>query len=104
MFVRIRRLVASLLVAALVAVTASPALAGEYYKDYEYDNDPSGVATDALIMRPAGIIAFFLGLGFFVPAAVMTTVVGQPQNIDKSFEALVLRPGRWAFVEPIGNH
>lgn len=104
MFVRIRRLVASLTVAAFVAVLSSPALAGEIYKDYEYDNDPSGVAPDALIMRPAGLVAFFLGLGLFVPAAVMTTVVGQPQNIGKSFDVLVLRPGKWTFVEPIGNH
>ncbi|MCC6641297.1 MAG: hypothetical protein IT386_09070 [Deltaproteobacteria bacterium] len=100
----LRRLVASALLATLLAVFSSPALAGEYYKYYEYDDDPSGVAPDALFMRPAGLIAFVLGLGLFVPAAVMTTVVGQPQNIDKPFETLVLRPGRWTFVDPIGTH
>lgn len=104
MFRPIRHLVASALVAALVALAASPALAGDYYKYYEYDEDPSGVATDALIMRPAGLIAFFFGLGLFIPAAVMTTIVGQPQNIDKPFETLVLKPGKWTFVDPIGTH
>jgi hypothetical protein len=104
MFRRIRRLIASTLVAALVALSASPALAGDYYKYYEYDEDPSGVATDALIMRPVGIVAFALGIGMFIPAAVFTTLVGQPQNLDKPFEALVLKPGKWTFVDPIGTH
>ena len=57
MLARTRRLVASALLAAIVSVHASPALAGEYYKYYEYDDDPSGPAPDALIMRPAGLIA-----------------------------------------------
>ena len=104
MLARTRRLVASALLTAILSVFASPALAGEYYKYYEYDDDPSGPAPDALIMRPAGLIAFVLGLGLFVPAAVMTTVVGQPQNIDKPFEALVLKPGKWTFVDPVGTH
>lgn len=101
---RTRRLAASSLLAAMLTAFASPALAGEYYKYYEYDDDPSGVAPDALFMRPLGLVGFFLGLGLFFPAAVMTTVVGQPQNIDKPFETLVLEPGKWTFVEPIGTH
>jgi len=104
MFLRIRRLIASTLVAAFVALSASPVLAGDYYKYYEYDEDPSGVATDAIIMRPLGLVAFALGIGMFIPAAVFTALVGQPQNIDKPFEALVLKPAKWTFVDPIGTH
>ena len=104
MFRSIRRLAASALVATFVALSASPALAGDYYKYYEYDNDPWGVPQDALIMRPAGMAAFVLGIGMFIPAAVMTTLIGQPQNIDKVFNALVLEPAQWEFVEPIGSH
>jgi hypothetical protein len=104
MFRRIRRLVATALVAALMVLSAGPAAAGTYYKYYEYDSDPSGVIPDALIMRPAGLVAFFLGCGLFVPAAVITTLVGQPQNIDKPFNALVVNPAKWTFVDPIGTH
>ena len=100
----IRRLGASVLVGALVTLAASQATAGNYYKYYEYDDDPSGVAADTLIMRPLGIVAFALGIGMFIPSAVMTTLVGQPQNIDKPFEVFVLKPGKWTFVEPIGTH
>jgi hypothetical protein len=100
----IRRIVATGLVAACMVLAASPATAGTYYKYYEYDDDPSGPAPDALIMRPAGLIATVLGIGLFIPAAVMTTLVGQPQNLDKPFEALVERPAKWTFIDPIGTH
>jgi len=104
MFRSIRRIAASVLLAALVALSASTASAGNYYKYYEYDDDPSGVVPDTLIMRPAGLVSFFLGIGMFIPAAVITTLVGQPQNIDKPFDALVVKPAKWTFVAPIGTH
>jgi hypothetical protein len=104
MFRSLRRIAASALLTAFVALSASTATAGNYYKYYEYDDDPSGVVPDTLIMRPLGIAAFFLGVGLFVPSAAMTILVGQPQNLDKPFEALIIKPGKWTFVAPVGTH
>jgi hypothetical protein len=100
----IRRLAASVLVGALITLAASQATAGNYYKYYEYDDDPAGVIADTLVLRPLAIIAFAMGIGMFIPAAAVTTIVGQPQNIDKPFEAFVLKPGKWVFVDPIATH
>lgn len=104
MFRSIRRLAACALVTTVVAFTASPALAGDYYKYYEYDEDSLGVVPDAMIMRPAGLIAVAMGVGMFIPAAALTTIIGQPQNVEKVFDALVMKPGKWTFVDPIGSH
>ena len=100
----IRRIAAATLVAAAAALPAAPAAAGQYYKYYEYDEDPSGVIPDTLIMRPAGLVAFFTGLGLFFPAAVISTLVGQPQAIPKVFDTYVITPGEWVFVDEIGTH
>lgn len=99
-----RRLATATILASLVVLHASPAAAGKYYKYYEYDSDPSGVIPDTLIMRPAGLVGFFTGLGLFFPAAVISTVVGQPQAIPKVFNSFVIEPGEWVFVDEIGTH
>jgi hypothetical protein len=99
-----RRLVASTLLAAIVAFSASPALAGPYYRYYEYDEDPAGVGADTLVLRPLAIVGFFMGVGLFIPAAVTTLLVGQPQNLDKPFDTFIVRPGKFTFVDPIGSH
>jgi hypothetical protein len=98
------RLVGAALVAAVTSLPAAPAAAGSFYKYYEYDEDPSGVIPDTLIMRPAGLVGFFTGLGLFFPAAVISTIVGQPQAIPKVFDSFVIQPGEWVFVDEIGTH
>jgi hypothetical protein len=100
----VRRIAAVALLTAAATLPAAPAAAGQFYKYYEYDEDPSGVIGDTLIMRPAGLVGFFTGLGLFFPAAVISTVVGQPQAIPKVFDSFVIQPGEWVFVDEIGTH
>ena len=105
---RVRSLVATALVATVTALSATPALASDWGdRDYlytEYDTDPAGVGPDTLILRPLGIVAFFAGLGLFVPAAVITVITGHPTELDKPLYTFVERPGEYVFIDPIGSH
>ena len=93
----------SKLAAALVAASllASPALADQTYSDVEASFVSDSM--DLIVMRPMGLIALGIGSVLWLPAAAMTAAV-QPSEIKKPTEALILRPYRYVFEEPIGEH
>ena len=98
MSARIRRLVAALAVALVISSPATTALA---YSSDENANTP--VVFDAMIVRPLGIVTFILGTSLFC-AALPLVLVTRPTDIDKPFDALVIKPARFVWVDDLGGH
>jgi hypothetical protein len=89
---------AALLAAALLA---SPTLANQEFTDVEASHTSD--AFDLLVMRPIGLIGLGIGSVLWLPAAAMTAAV-QPSEMHKPTEALVMKPYRYVFQDPIGSH
>lgn len=95
--------IASKFAAALVAAAllASPTLANQEFTDVEASHTSD--AFDLLVMRPIGLIGLGIGSVLWLPAAAMTAAV-QPSEMHKPTEALVMKPYRYVFQDPIGSH
>ena len=89
--------------AALVAASllASPVVAEQTYSDVEASFVSDSM--DLIVMRPMGLIALGIGAVLWLPAAAMTAAV-QPSEIKKPTEALIMKPYRYVFEDPIGEH
>jgi hypothetical protein len=91
----------TLAAAVAVAFLAGPALADQQFTDVEASH--TGPAFDALVMRPIGLIGLGIGAILWLPAAAMTAAVN-PSEVAKPTEALVMKPYRYVFQDPIGSH
>jgi hypothetical protein len=100
MFTRARTIVVALVTAALLLGHAAPAVA--LTDDYAREHSVP-VLFDALFLRPTGLIMTALGLGFS-PLPMAICAVTRPTDILKPFKALVIRPARYTFVDPLGMH
>jgi hypothetical protein len=91
------------LAAAMVAsaLLASPMLATQEFNDVEASHVSDSF--DLIVMRPVGLIGLGLGAALWVPAAAMAAIV-KPSEIMKPTEALILKPYRYVFSDPIGSH
>ncbi len=94
----VSKLAAALVAAALIT---TPAFAGQEFADVEASH--VGDTMDLLVMRPLGLVALGIGSVLWLPAAAMTAAV-QPSEIKKPTEALILKPYRYVFDDPIGEH
>jgi hypothetical protein len=90
---------ASAVVAA--ALLSSPALAGQEFTDVEASHVSDSF--DLIVMRPVGLIGLGIGAVLWLPAAGMAALV-QPSEIKKPTEALIMKPYRYVFSDPIGSH
>jgi hypothetical protein len=96
------RNVNKLLAASVAAIfLASSALASQEFSNVEASN--ASPMFDVLVMRPVGLIGLAFGAVLFVPAAAMTLAI-QPTEIGKPTEALIKKPFRYVFSDPIGSH
>ena len=99
---RIRKLTAALGVAAIVMSAASPALA---FKDEGLTAREKSVPVvfDAMVLRPLGLV---LPAGGAVLAVIPTAFVAmtRPTDIVKPLNALVAKPFRYTFMDPLGEH
>ncbi len=94
----IRRALVAGIATLLLCTTAIPASAG--YKD---EATTAPVIFDVLIMRPVGFVALGLGTGLFV-VSLPIVAVSRPQDIGKPFNRLVVRPCRFLWSDPLGEH
>jgi hypothetical protein len=98
-----RSLTAAVLVAALLAPTAQAA-STKFVGSDEHASDPAGPMTDLFLMRPFGLMATVLGTALMAPAALFMTVCLRPHEIGVPFHYLMVEPGRFTFVDPLGSH
>ncbi|KEZ76530.1 hypothetical protein [Salinisphaera hydrothermalis] len=93
----IRRAVVAMVVA-MSLIGANPALAA--------DNDDAGtpsaaaMAFDAVIVRPASLVATVAGTGLFI-VSLPFSLLGH--NTDKAGERLVAEPAKYTFTRPLGD-
>ena len=58
---------------------------------------------DAMVMRPLGFVALGLGAAFFCVAAPIVAVT-RPSDLGKVGHALILRPIKYVWIDPLGTH
>ena len=63
-------------------------------------SDPGVLAADALIARPACLIATFIGSAIFV---VTLPIAATSRSIHRSARALVVKPASATFTRPLGD-
>lgn len=91
-----KRMAAALLIAALL-MSAPAFAAGDGYSD-----DAAGpILVDFLVVRPLSIIGTALGCGAFV--ATLPFTLWSRERMAKTGKALVVEPGKYAFVRPLGE-
>lgn len=83
----------SWLVLACFVASVTPSYAME-------DGSPEAVVADTIIARPACFVATILGGAFFVVALPFSSISG---TVDKTAEALVVKPARATFTRPLGD-
>ena len=59
---------------------------------------------DILVMRPLGLVATVGGLALYAFPVAPVTLLTRPADIGKPLNLLVATPGRFTFVDPIGQH
>lgn len=87
--------------AAVVALLAGPATAGQEFGEVQASN--ASIGFDLIVLRPMGLIGLAMGSVLWVPAAAMAAAV-QPSEVGKPTEHLILKPYRYVFEDPIGSH
>ncbi len=95
---RIRQWIIAVSLAALFVVSATPAGA-----EFRTEREHAPATIDAMILRPLGFVGAVVSAALFVPVAAITLAV-QPSDIDKPFQALVVKPFEYVFVDPLGEH
>jgi hypothetical protein len=103
MSLRIRSLVAAVMAAALVFSMAAPALADDSMlarNEREHSVPP---LLDAIFLRPIGMVVTVAGAAGFAMLAPLMALT-RPSDLGKPFHALVVRPARYTWIDPLGTH
>ena len=99
-----RSLVAALLSGALLLGSAAPALADTI--KMAGNNEQSRqvpVVFDAMFLRPIGLLVTAVGTVSFCAIAPIMALT-RPTDLGKPFQALVMAPARYTWVDPLGYH
>lgn len=103
--VRVRRFLAAACVLVLLTGVAAPA----------YSSSDTGRAmmmggtdrvspvVDVLLLRPVAMVTLIGGTAIFV-ASVPFIAITRPHEIGKPFDALVAKPARYIWMDPLGTH
>ncbi|MFO0689630.1 MAG: hypothetical protein U0900_13060 [Myxococcota bacterium] len=98
---RIRRTVAAVTAALLLATVAtSPSYAQTRSQGDAANASP---VVDVMLLRPVGFVSLVVGIGLMA-ALTPIILITRPQEINKPFEQLVVKPARFLWVDPIGGH
>lgn len=94
------------IIAALVPVVvllSSPVRAETYYPDHRPAAEKSSaeaIAIDALVVRPAGIVATAVGTAVFIVSLPFGLLTG---STEEAAQKLIGEPARYTFVRPLGQ-
>ena len=97
-----RKLVTYLMAFALALGNLSIATSASAGETYDFNSKPrSGeVLLDALLMRPAMLVATVAGAATFLVSLPFSALGG---NVGDSAETLVLEPAEYTFLRPLGD-
>ena len=65
------------------------------------DGSPEAIVIDTVVARPACFVATVLGSAFFVISLPFAALSG---SVDKTSEALVVKPAKATFTRPLGDY
>ena len=99
---RFRKLVAATLTGALILVAGTPAFA--FDQETNDLNHSVPMLMDVLVMRPLGLVLTLAGVAVYAFPVAPFTLMTRPADIAKPLDSLVVAPGRFTFVDPIGQH
>jgi hypothetical protein len=94
-------LAATLVAAAMIFTQTTPAAAAA--RNFE-DRSEVNVIFDAIVLRPMGLAVTALGGMLFAFPVAPIVAVTRSTDMRKPLEALVFRPARYTFVDPLGHH
>jgi hypothetical protein len=98
---QLRKLLVSLAVVGMLAVPATSAFAGSNVELIEGEKAPPMV--DLFIMRPLGLVMLGVSAALWVPAQTLTMVI-RPTDYKKPIDAMLVKPAKFVFVDPLGEH
>jgi hypothetical protein len=87
----LRTLLAALAVVGMLAV---PAL---------IENEKASPMVDLFLMRPLGLIMLGVSAALWVPAQAATMAI-RPMDYKKPIDHMLVRPAKFVFVDPLGEH
>ena len=97
-----RNFVVAALTGALVLTSATPAMA--FDQETSDLNHSVPVLVDILVMRPIGLLLTVTGLAVYAVPVAPFMLLTRPSDVAKPLGPLVAEPGRFTFVDPIGQH
>lgn len=65
-------------------------------------SDGAAVVVDLLVVRPLGAVATCVGLGLFVPAALLS-LASFPDGVEEAWELFVTIPAKNVYERPLGD-
>jgi hypothetical protein len=87
------------LVFAFILVSLPPAVfASDPLMDEEITTE--NMVADALIVRPLGVCATILGVGFFIVSLPFSALGG---NVKEAGRKLIVDPAKFTFTRPLGE-
>ncbi len=100
----LRTFVAGAVTSALLLSAAAPALADTVTMNGNNEQSHTvPVVFDALFLRPIGMVVTALGTASFCVIAPIMAIT-RPTDLGKPFQALVMAPVRYTWVDPLGYH
>ena len=101
---RLRRFLAAACALVLLVGVASPAYStSESMRSMMEGSDPVSPTVDVLVLRPVAFVTLIGGTALFL-ASVPFVAITRPHEIGKPFDALVVKPAKYIWVDPIGTH
>ncbi len=101
---RLRRSLAAACALVLFVGVATPAYSsGESMRMMMEGSDTVSPTVDVLLLRPVAFVTLIGGTALFL-ASVPFVAITRPHEIGKPFEALVAKPARYIWLDPLGSH
>jgi hypothetical protein len=100
----VRRSLTALVLAAVLVAPMAQAASTKFVGSDEHAGDTAGPMTDLFLLRPFGLAATALGTVAMAPAALLMIACLKPHEIGVPFHYLMVVPGRFTFVDPLGSH
>ena len=95
----IKRSMILFLILALLAVPWC-AMAASEMEGLDHQISAAAMASDAILIRPIGLVSTVLGFGLFVISSPFSALGG---NIGDAWRTMVARPAKFTFVRPLGD-
>ncbi len=103
---RFRGIVSTILALALILCLASPAAAvtSALGRDTGENENSVPILFDVMVLRPLGLTVTILGTVLYAFPVAPITAMTRPTDLGKPFKLMVAVPGRYTFVDPLGQH